>query len=292
MLHLATVAVGRTERFARARIPELHDALLVAARQVVPVVAPSQAVHLILVGLYPPYGPRVARVVQVDDAIPEADSKDPVAPGHAADINELFLLPPAQLGRCICVPELDIAARRASREQVWRLLRPLDGNELPAVRRELEQVRDRSRIEVLVVHVSATRHRDRVPHRPRDGVRKEVGRNSWPVKGKHELLACTEVRLCGRCGNLVRLLEQLVVVESVTPKEGIRGRLNIRVGVLQDALVREPEDLCYSPCARRRLERDRIVLRCRDKAIRLSKIQYEHCGTRTLLASATTSTPS
>ncbi len=78
----------------------------------------------------------------------------------------------------------------------------------------------------------------------------------------------------------MRLLEQLVVVEAVATQERVRGRFHVRIGVLQDALVREPEDLCYSPRAGSGLERDRIVLWCRNKAIRLSRTSYEHYGTR------------
>ena len=54
VLHLAAPPIGNRERLARPRVPYLHDARLVAARQVVSIVPPLESVHLVLVRLDPP----------------------------------------------------------------------------------------------------------------------------------------------------------------------------------------------------------------------------------------------
>ena len=54
VLHLAAPPIRNRERLARPRVPYLHDARLVTARQVVPVMPPLETVHLVLVRLDPP----------------------------------------------------------------------------------------------------------------------------------------------------------------------------------------------------------------------------------------------
>ena len=80
-----------------------------------------------------------------------------------------------------------------------------------------------------------------------------VGGDAWPVQREHKLLARAKVGFCRRRRDLVRPLEELVVVEAMSAEERVRGRVHVGIGEFEDSVVREPENLGYAPRARRRL---------------------------------------
>ena len=163
VLHLAAVPLVACERLARARVPELHDARLVAAREQVPVVAPAQAVHLIAVHRDAADRELDAVVVERDRAVAEADREHVPAPAEAADVRVVLLAPVDELRLRVRVPEVHLAVHRPRREQVRQLGRPLDRHEPAAVARgQLEEVADPPCVELLEVDVEPAGDSDRV----------------------------------------------------------------------------------------------------------------------------------
>lgn len=216
MLHLAALPVSIGERLARPSIPDLHHPMLITGSQIVPADAPSHAVHLRFVHRQPADLLRLSRIIQLNISVSQPDSEQALSPIQPTDRTPVLRAPLLHDLLGVRVQELHGAHRRARSQERRVLARPLDAREAAVVSlRERPEVRDDTRVEVLVVHVAPARDRDRVACGPREREDERVRGDAGPVEREDELLPRAQVRRGGGRGDLGRGGEQLQEIEAV-----------------------------------------------------------------------------
>ena len=93
MLHLRPSSIGKAERFASTRVPQLDDTSLIAARKVVPVMAPAETMDFVSMHVDFADAGWGARVMQRDRSITHPYCKDILIPAECADVRLAVLLP-------------------------------------------------------------------------------------------------------------------------------------------------------------------------------------------------------
>jgi hypothetical protein len=238
-----------------------------------PIVTPLQAINLSSVPAKFVHLAWRTYIKQREPPISPADGEHARTrpPCKRADAHPVSVWPRSHTAARGCIPYLHGSRCGSERSVEPPRRKQKRADATKAWARQVAEVCDLSRVQVLIVHVMSTGDGDDVGRGP--GERIGPGILGYPrtIKGKNELSPFSEVSDCGGLMNDRRRIEELGGAPAQRCKDLAVGRSIRRIGELKEPVICETEYFCHSVGAWRSVHGKEGLGTCGNEPICLEK---------------------